>query len=58
MADKYVWNFNVNVTQVRGEIIEVNPQIISEILGKISKGELVAKGKMHLKNLISTSTIL
>lgn len=53
MVVEFVRNFHVNVTRVRGEIIEVTPKFISEIFGIPAEGKLVNKGWVKFEKLVA-----
>lgn len=43
----------MNATRVRGEVIEVNPQVISKLSGIPAEGELVNKGNINLEEIVN-----
>lgn len=53
MVMEFVTNFNVNVTRVRGEIIKVTLEIISEISRIPNEGKPVNKGQVKFEKLVA-----
>lgn len=52
--EEFVKKNHVNVHQSRGEIIEVTPQVISEISGILSEWELINKGHINFHEVINS----
>lgn len=50
---EFILNFHVNVTRVGGEIIEVTPQVISEIYVISLEGESINKGHTNFEEVVS-----